>query len=251
MDKKRSDNSKHFNILRCCRLGLCVCVYLCIPLACESAQSQTQQSPPPACEAIAQKERAALREQIRQELREEIRAELRQELIAELSPGIRAQIAAEYEQKHEVAQEFEQNETTESLSPEAQIEDEQQEIKLIPPSGNVEKDEHGLKILRIALSSGVERRQPTDERQIFKISDGAIFCFIEVASVYEDERLLTLRWTHTSGISQSYEMPIGQSPAWRTWSKLNLTQAMVGSWNCEIFNEDGILLASASFYVQN
>ena len=120
----------------------------------------------------------------------------------------------------------------------------------LPPTQPIEKDERGLKIMRQAFATQIVRRLPVDERESFTIEDGSIFCFVEVASNEENERLITLKFTHSTGLTQSYELPIGQSPAWRTWSKLNLTSSMTGAWLCEVFNEEGVLLASKSFVVE-
>ncbi len=120
----------------------------------------------------------------------------------------------------------------------------------LPPTQPIEKDERGLKIMRQAFSTQIVRRLPVDEREAFRIEDGSVFCFVEVASNEENERRITLKFTHSTGLTQSYELPIGQSPAWRTWSKLNLTSSMTGAWLCEVFNEEGVLLASKSFVVE-
>ena len=120
----------------------------------------------------------------------------------------------------------------------------------LPPTQPIEKDERGLKIMRQAFATQIVRRLPVDERESFTIEDGSIFCFVEVASNEENERQITLKFTHSTGLTQSYELPIGQSPAWRTWSKLNLTSSMTGAWLCEVFNEEGVLLASKSFVVE-
>lgn len=120
----------------------------------------------------------------------------------------------------------------------------------LPPTQPIEKDERGLKIMRQAFATQIVRRLPVDERETFTIEDGSIFCFVEVSSNEENERLITLKFTHSTGMTQSYALPIGQSPAWRTWSKLNLTSSMTGAWLCEVFNEAGVLLASKSFTVE-
>ena len=125
----------------------------------------------------------------------------------------------------------------------------EQEPEPLQPSQTVEKDEQGMKILRHELSTGIQRRLPIETKTAFPNSTPEIFCFVEVASIYDPERTLTLKWIHSTGVTQSYDLTIGQSPAWRTWSKLNLTSAMTGRWNCEVFNEDGTLLSVAHFHI--
>ena len=103
-----------------------------------------------------------------------------------------------------------------------------------------ERDAEGLRIMRLLLATDVVRRLPVDARDVFTLEDGSIFCYVEISAPKEEPRAITLRFTHATGLTQSYELPINQSPAWRTWSKLNLTRSMTGRWSCEIFNEDGV-----------
>ncbi|MFA5624361.1 MAG: DUF2914 domain-containing protein [Bradymonadales bacterium] len=231
--------------------------------ACEYAKSQTREQCCEECASLNQATEQSIRAELSEKLRVQLREELREQLIAELRPQIEAEILQERDTLNKDESELNVADTSlpiekQHVSEEGEnfekVQDEQEflvNMQLLAPSGNIEKDDRGLKILRITMALGVERRQPIDERKVFKISDGAIFCYLEVASVYDDERMLTLRWTHTSGISQSYDLAIGQSPAWRTWSKLNLTQSMRGNWTCEVFNEDGVLLASSAFFVRS
>ena len=119
----------------------------------------------------------------------------------------------------------------------------------LPPTQKVERDPGGMKILRQVFTTKIIRRLPQDDREAFSISDATVNCFVEIMSASEEERMITIRFTHSTGLTQSYSLPVGQSPAWRTWSKLNLTRSMTGTWLCEVFNEEGILLASRPFIV--
>lgn len=112
-----------------------------------------------------------------------------------------------------------------------------------------ERDADGLRVMQLLLAADVVRRLPVDARDTFAIEDGSVFCYAEISSSKEDERMVTLRFAHSTGLTQSYALPVNQSPAWRTWSKLNLTRSMTGAWTCQIFNEDGVLLGSRAFEV--
>lgn len=136
-----------------------------------------------------------------------------------------------------------------AVSPNANAAAPSVEPSRLPPTQAVERDPDGLKIQKITLSGAVVKRLPVDERDVFSISDTRVFCFVEIAAPRAQERTVTIRFTHSTGLTQSYDLPVNQSPAWRTWSKLNLTRAMTGTWLCEVFNEDDVLLASRSFVV--
>lgn len=119
----------------------------------------------------------------------------------------------------------------------------------LPPTQKIERDAGGMKILRHTFATRIDHRLPADERDAFSISDGSVYCYVEISAADEEDRMITIKFTHSTGLAQSYSLPVSQSPAWRTWSKLNLTKSMTGTWLCEIFNEDNVLLASRPFVV--
>ncbi|MBQ1925608.1 MAG: DUF2914 domain-containing protein [Proteobacteria bacterium] len=119
----------------------------------------------------------------------------------------------------------------------------------LPPTQKIERDAGGMKILRHTFSTAIDHRLPIDEREVFSVSDASVFCFVEISAAEAEDRMITIRFTHSTGLAQSYSLPVSQSPAWRTWSKLNLTKSMTGTWLCEVFNEDNVLLASKTFTV--
>ena len=188
------------------------------PVTCPADQPQQNQIDPD--------DRESLRAELKAELQAEIRAELRREIELEL--------------QNELARKQAQSDTVKKPTavPAA-----------IPPTQKIEKDSGGLKILRQVFATQIQHRLPVDEREAFTIADASIYCFVEIASSEEDERTITIRFTHSTGLTQSYTLPVSQSPAWRTWSKLNLTKSMTGTWLCEVFNEDGTLLASKPFVI--
>lgn len=186
---------------------------------------------------------AEFKEKERELLKEEIRVEMSRETKDELlDPELPPNDAPRHEITPPEHVGFAQNTETETRA---------EEYPPLPPSQEIEKDEKGLKVLRHELTSKIVRRQPIEAKDDFKLSGGPVYCFVEVSSVYDAERMLTLRWVHSSGISQSYDLAIGQSPAWRTWSKLNTTSSMKGRWNCEVFNESGTLLSVATFQLHD
>lgn len=178
---------------------------------------------------------SAERERLKAKWRDEFRESLKEELRAELADGVV---------------------TSKNGQEEPSGNEEEQEVRLqrsllrpLPPTQDIEKDERGIKVLRHVCSAQINRRQPYDERDVFSVSDGSVYCYVEIAQVLETERNITIKFTHSTGLTQSFELPVGQSPAWRTWSKLNLTKSMTGSWNCEVFNEAGTLLTSKNFVI--
>lgn len=175
------------------------------------------------------------------------RERLKQELLAELKEETRIQWQREFEQEkqetipppqHFHAAQAPQPAKRPTAKPDA-----------LPPTQKIERDAGGMKLLRLLLTTGIDHRLPVDERDAFSIEDASVFCFVEISAAEADDRTITIRFTHSTGLAQSYSLPVSQSPAWRTWSKLNLTKSMTGTWLCEVFNEDNVLLASRPFVV--
>ena len=206
---------------------------------CDAAVEKTSCPPPVACPAdnsqvnwnqLDPDSRARLKSELTEEIRNEMRAEWRKE--------------------------FEQEYRAEALKNPTPVPSNTNHLPApsttpapLPPTQKIERDSGGLKILRQAFSTQIQYRQPVDEREAFTIADSAVYCFVEIASSEEEERSITIRFTHSTGLTQSFTLPVSQSPAWRTWSKLNLTKSMTGTWLCEVFNEDGTLLASKPFVI--
>lgn len=193
--------------------------------------SDASQPQPLTWEALDDETRSRIKTEVENALRESLRAEYQQECENRLKEANPYNAKEANPPKANAA-----TPDTEMSSP-------------LPPTQNIERDANGLKVLRIVLSTSVVKRLPVDARDLFEIDDGSIFCFVEISAPQEEERRVTVRFTHATGLSQSYELPVNQSPAWRTWSKLNLTRSMTGSWLCEVFNEDGVLLDSKPFEV--
>ena len=231
---------KHFAVVN----GICLSILMVLFIVIMGCQNPS----PPSTETCAPcpKTPDCSRLQISQ-LDSATRERLKQELLAELKEETRAQWQREFElenrESHPAPQHFQavkepQPPKLPTVKPDA-----------LPPTQKIERDAGGMKLLRILLTTGIDHRLPVDERDAFTIEDASVVCFVEISAAEADDRSITIRFTHSTGLAQSYTLPVSQSPAWRTWSKLNLTKSMTGTWLCEVFNEDNVLLASRPFVV--
>ncbi len=231
--------------------GLLVSTLLCSSVALFScAQECPQSTPCRTCEVcdlsnvplsrLDVDARERLKNEVLTEVRDDLRAQWKREFMEEMAKAHPDQKAGVEKQTEVAAEQAEPQRQHRRSRPSVEFHSAQP----------IEKDERGLKVVRQALATGIVRRLPVDERDSFTIEDASIFCFAELSSNDENERYVTLKFIHSTGLSQSYELAVGQSPAWRTWSKLNLTQSMTGAWLCEVYNEDGVLLASKPFTVE-
>ncbi len=211
-----------------------------------SGCSQKAECPRHECPACPVNQIAAQNHVQLSQLDAESRERLKEEILSEIKDEMKAEWIKEFEQ--EVAK------TKAETKPEI-IESDPKPQKPIavpahlPPTQKIERDAGGMKILRHTFATRIDHRLPADERDAFSISDGSVYCYVEISAADEEDRMITIKFTHSTGLAQSYSLPVSQSPAWRTWSKLNLTKSMTGTWLCEIFNEDNVLLASRPFVV--
>lgn len=176
------------------------------------------------------------------------RDRLKSEVLSEIKEETRAEWLKEFEASQNQVKNNQESEDSVSES-----EDKAAVPKAVPahlpPTQKIERDAGGMKILRHVITSSVAHRLPVDERDAFSVSESSVYCFVEISAADEEDRMITIKFTHSTGLSQSYSLPVSQSPAWRTWSKLNLTKSMTGTWLCEVFNEDNVLLASSPFVI--
>lgn len=218
----------------------CVLAALCV-VSCKSDCDACQNQVCPDVEPQVQK--CPVPEKLSwDQVSDEDREKLRNSLIAEIKSEMREAWIKEFEADQAKLAEAKAAEEAAKKIPTAKP-------AKLPPTQKIERDPGGMKILRQVFTTQIVRRLPQDDREAFSVSDATVNCFVEIMSASEEERMITIRFTHSTGLTQSYTLPVGQSPAWRTWSKLNLTRAMTGTWLCEVFNEEGTLLASRAFVV--
>ncbi len=223
-----------------------VCILAALPLFMIACQGQSIDCAPAVCNCpekheipdkiqLSQLDNDS-RERIKAEVLSEIKAELRAEWIKEFEAEKQAPIVPINDVEEETKSD------TKPAIPESTF-------VPLPPTQKIERDSGRMKILRHLLTTQVVHRLPADERNAFSVSESSVYCFVEISAADAEDRTITIKFTHSTGLSQSYSLPVSQSPAWRTWSKLNLTKSMTGKWLCEVFNEDNTLLSSSSFIV--
>lgn len=176
------------------------------------------------------------------------RDRLKSEVLSEIKEEMRAEWLKEFEASHKLAHKDKEPEPVAADVKNVPVVPKAAPAPL-PPTQKIERDAGGMKILRHVLTTSVVHRLPVDEREAFSVSESSVYCFVEISAADVEDRMITIKFTHSTGLSQSYSLPVSQSPAWRTWSKLNLTKSMTGTWLCEVFNEDNVLLASSPFVV--
>ncbi|MCL2325763.1 MAG: DUF2914 domain-containing protein [Proteobacteria bacterium] len=238
------------------RHSSCRCVVLCASLVVagllSSACRDCSPSPCPPCRshhACQESEKEISLSQLSPEALTKLRAEAAKEITDSMRARLRQEIAAELEASLRHPSTEGHASKGPGLSHDSETASDHYHRPMLPPTQEIERDGYDMKVLRQSFSTEINRRLPVNEGDVFSVRDAAVFCFAEIAYPHEDGRSITFKFTHSTGLSQSFTLPVSQSPAWRTWSKLNLTRSMTGHWLCEIFNEEGALLASKPFIV--
>ncbi len=104
-----------------------------------------------------------------------------------------------------------------------------------------------LKIERIAVSTGVENRQPVGESDTFADSVGTLFCYTEIRGM-GDSTTVSHVWYHGENRRADVKLNV-RGYRWRTWSTKVIQKDWTGDWRVDIVSADGKILKSKRFRI--
>lgn len=110
-------------------------------------------------------------------------------------------------------------------------------------------DDQGLKFLQHVVGTAIDDRQPVGVGEDFPENTEKIYCYIEVDNAEGPRREVTVIWYQRGVELRRYALPIGKSPAWRTWARMSLGPGRQGGWRCDVTNEQGTVISRARFVV--
>jgi hypothetical protein len=102
-----------------------------------------------------------------------------------------------------------------------------------------------LRIVRGVVTTGVINREPIDAATAFPPSVGALYYFTEVVGASTPTQINHI-WYYDGQKIAEIPLPIA-SPRWRTWSRKQILQNWIGSWEVEAVDPDGHVLSSQTF----
>lgn len=108
-------------------------------------------------------------------------------------------------------------------------------------------EEGGFTVSRLVVGTGVVNREPVGVAETFSASDDKVYCFLEALDITEDTSV-SFVWFHEDSETARVEVPLGQSPRWRTYSS-KLLGGRTGQWKVELQDTAGNILNSVSFEV--
>jgi hypothetical protein len=101
---------------------------------------------------------------------------------------------------------------------------------------------------RLVVATGVEEREPVGVAETFEASVVRVACFLEATDVREDTTAAFV-WYHEGEEISRVDLPLGQSPRWRTYSTKKLGDRS-GAWKVEVRDASDAVVGSVSFTVQ-
>lgn len=104
-----------------------------------------------------------------------------------------------------------------------------------------------LKIERIAVSTGMENRQPVGESDTFADSVGTLFCYTEIRGM-GDSTTVSHVWYHGENRRADVKLNV-RGYRWRTWSTKVIQKDWTGDWRVDIVSADGKILKSKRFRI--
>jgi hypothetical protein len=103
------------------------------------------------------------------------------------------------------------------------------------------------KVSRIGISGGIENKEPTDNVTSAGSDVGRLYCFTEIQTdEYPTE--ITHIWIYGKNIEAEVKLAVN-SPKWRTYSSKTILPEKTGEWKVEIYAQDGKLIDSIEFAV--
>ncbi|MFQ5960662.1 MAG: DUF2914 domain-containing protein [Candidatus Methylomirabilales bacterium] len=102
-----------------------------------------------------------------------------------------------------------------------------------------------LRVIRDVVTTGVIHREPIDAATVFPPSVGTLYYFTEVVGATTPTRIIHI-WSF-KGQRVAEIFLLIEADHWRTWSRKQILQNWIGSWEVEAVDPDGHVLSSQTF----
>lgn len=108
-----------------------------------------------------------------------------------------------------------------------------------------------LRVKRLVVAQGVEKREPIDSAATFKLAEiDRLYAFVEVENGSHEEGEVVVEFEPPGGGAPTgnVRLDVGSSPRWRTWAYTRAARK-VGAWTAVVKTTDGEVLARTPFEV--
>ncbi|MBX3251154.1 MAG: DUF2914 domain-containing protein [Myxococcales bacterium] len=108
-----------------------------------------------------------------------------------------------------------------------------------------------LALRRLALTRGIEGREPVRPSTRFDLTSEPLYAFVEASNAGEDEEPLVITFEGPDGRrTGAVELTIpANAPRWRTWAFTRYASAP-GMWSVEVRTLDGELIGRRQFVIE-
>lgn len=105
-----------------------------------------------------------------------------------------------------------------------------------------------LKAVKAVVCKAVDKRVPLGIGNVFASDAGKIYCFTKIVGA-ERDTIVSHKWYLNGELKSSVDLPV-KSSSWRTWSFKRIGSADVGDGMVEVVSEDGEILTTIIFFIQ-
>ena len=107
----------------------------------------------------------------------------------------------------------------------------------------------GLNVPEMVITSQVTDRQPTDSLTRVDSEIGTLYCWTRITGADGE---VTLDHVWYKGDVEMARVPLHVAGSnWRTWSSKNIEKIWTGDWRVDVVTQDGTVLKSVSFSVND
>lgn len=102
-------------------------------------------------------------------------------------------------------------------------------------------------VVRMSISTDIINREPAGISENFSGRIDKLYCFTEIATDNFPTKIVHI-WLYNDNIIAEVPLNIN-SAKWRTYSSKRILPSWTGKWKVEVYSEDGTLIGSKSFNV--
>jgi hypothetical protein len=108
--------------------------------------------------------------------------------------------------------------------------------------------EHEIHVKQIQMTNLVVRRRPRRHDRTFALDEKYVRVFLTIRN-FQGKQKVKILWKYQGEIQQIKYLTVGNSPRWRTWSTLDITnhKLKLGLWTIEVISRRKRILAKTYF----
>lgn len=105
-----------------------------------------------------------------------------------------------------------------------------------------------VRLVDTALATTVVDREPVGAGTSFSLDGDKVWAWVKVDNAGPPSTI-TMVWRKGEEVAFRYELKVGQSKDWRTWSRKTLRKGDAGDWAVDVLDADGALLSTLHFTI--